>query len=57
MKRFRLLTAIAVVAMFMTSCEMFGEGGFGADSNKARFIAYTEKASRTTMGNNYSEVF
>lgn len=54
MKRFRLLTAIAVVAMFMTSCEMFGEGGFGADSNKARFIAYTEKASRTTMGNNYS---
>ncbi len=54
MKKFRLLTAIAVVAMFMTSCEMFGEGGFGADSNKARFIAYTEKASRTTMGNNYS---
>ncbi len=54
MKKFGLLTAIAVVAMFMTSCEMFGEGGFGADSNKARFIAYTEKASRTTMGNNYS---
>lgn len=54
MKKFGLLTAIAVVAMFMTSCGMFGEGGFGADSNKARFIAYTEKASRTTMGNNYS---
>ena len=54
MKKFRLLTAIAVVAMFMTSCEMFGEDGFGADDKKARFLAYTEKASRTTMGNNYS---
>lgn len=54
MKKFRLLTAIAVVAMFMTSCEMFGEGGFGVNDKKARFTAYTEKASRTTMGNNYS---
>lgn len=54
MKKFRLLTAIAVVAMFMTSCEMFGEDGSGVNDKKARFTAYTEKASRTTMGNNYS---
>lgn len=57
MKKFRLLAAIAVLAMFMTSCEMFGEGGQLGGDKKARFTAYTETPDRTTMGDNYTVVW
>ena len=57
MKKFRLLAAIAVLAMFMTSCEMFGEGGLLGGEKKARFTAYTETPDRTTMGENYTVVW
>ncbi len=51
MKKFRLLAILAIAAVTMTSCELFG-GGPGEE--KARFIAFTEKQTRTTMGDNYS---
>ena len=57
MKKFRLLAAIAVLVMFMTSCEMFGEGGLLGGEKNARFTAYTETPDRTTMGENYTVVW
>ena len=56
MKHIRLLTLLAVVAMLMTSCQQFEEGNLLVKS-RARFAAYTEEASRTTMGDNYSVVW
>lgn len=49
MKRARLLAAMAVVAMFMTSCEIFGEDGPDSGNN-VRFVAYIENGTRTTIG-------
>ncbi len=54
MKIFRFVIALAIAPLFITSCATFGEESPDADSKKSRIIACTERASRTTMGNNYS---
>ena len=52
MKRFGLLAAVAVLAAFMSSCEMFGEEGLVG--GKMRLKAYTETHTRTTLGEDLS---
>ena len=54
MKRLRLLSLVAILAVSLTSCEMFGENGPQAGKGKDRFMAFTENASRTTMGEGYT---
>ena len=54
MKKFRLLSLIAILAVSLTSCEMFGEKEPQVGKGKDRFMAFTEDASRTTMGEGYT---
>ncbi|MBP3550347.1 MAG: hypothetical protein J6J57_01725 [Alistipes sp.] len=53
MKNFRLLMALVALAMFAPSCQQFQESD-PMLKGKARFTAYLEESSRTTMGEDYS---